>query len=77
MPHFELTQFVDAQKTDISVSVEGDFGEMKKTETPSKRQIFGRYVVFNSTAEETASAYVSVTNGVKQGGILSTWPCDV
>ena len=53
MPHYDLTKFVDAQKTEISVSAEGDFDEMKKTETPSKRQIFGRYVVFNSTAEET------------------------
>ena len=29
---------VDAQNTDISVSADGDFGEMIKTETPSKRR---------------------------------------
>ena len=28
----------DARKTQISVSADGDFGEMKKTETPSKRR---------------------------------------
>ena len=39
MPH-KLKQIVDAQKTEISVSADGDFGEMKITETPSK--ILGR-----------------------------------
>ena len=34
--HKNLTKFIDAQNTDISVSADGDFGEMKKTETPSK-----------------------------------------
>ena len=38
-----LTQFVDAEHTDISVSADGDFGEMKKTETPSKSRRIGRY----------------------------------
>ena len=36
MPH-ELKQIVDAQKSEISVSADRDFGEMKKPETPSKR----------------------------------------
>ena len=35
----------DAQKTDISVSADGYFGEMKKTETPSKSRRVGRYVI--------------------------------
>ena len=40
-------KFVDAQKTEISVSADGDFGEMKKTETPSKRRRVDRYVKNN------------------------------
>ena len=35
--------FDDVKKTEISVSADGDFGEMKKTETPSKRRIVGRH----------------------------------
>ena len=37
-------KFVSAQKTEISISADGDFGEMKKTETPSKSRRVGRYV---------------------------------
>ena len=33
------TKLVDAQKTEISVSADGDFGELKKTETLSKRRV--------------------------------------
>ena len=40
--HKNGTKFADAQKTEISVSADGDFGEMKKTETPSKRRRVGR-----------------------------------
>ena len=35
--------FDDGQKTEIAISVDGDFGEMKKMETPSKRRRVGRY----------------------------------
>ena len=35
--------FDDGQKTEISISADGDFGDMKKTETPSKRRRVGRY----------------------------------
>ena len=31
------TKVIDAQKTEISISADGDFGETKKTETPSKK----------------------------------------
>ncbi len=30
---------------EISISADGDFDEMKKTETPSKSRIVGRYAV--------------------------------
>ena len=30
------TKFIGAQNTEISISADGDFGEMKKKETPSK-----------------------------------------
>ena len=34
------------QKTDISISADGDFGEMKKTKkTPSKSRRVGRYSI--------------------------------
>ena len=33
----------DGQKTEIAISADGDFGEMKKMETPSKRRRVGRY----------------------------------
>ena len=39
-------KFVAAQKTEISISADGDFGEMKKTETPSKRLRVGRWLLF-------------------------------
>ena len=35
--------FDDSQKTEICISADGDFGEMKKTETPSKIRRVGRY----------------------------------
>ena len=38
------TKFVGAQNTEISISADGDFGEMRKTETPSKSRRVGRYV---------------------------------
>ena len=37
------TKFVCSHKTDISISADWDFGEMKKTETPSKSRRVGRY----------------------------------
>ena len=37
------TKFADAQKTEISVYEDGDFGELKNTEIPSKRRRVGRY----------------------------------
>ena len=37
-------KFVGAQKTEISISADVDFAEMKKTETPSKSRRVGRYV---------------------------------
>ena len=43
------TKFVSAQKTEISISADGDFGEMKKTETPSKSRRVGRYGIVQST----------------------------
>ncbi len=39
----ERTKFIGAQNTEISISADGDFGEMKKTETPSKSRRVGRY----------------------------------
>ena len=36
------TKFVGAQKTEISISADGDFGEKKKTDTPSKSRRVGR-----------------------------------
>ena len=39
------TQFVDAQKTEISISAVGDFGEMEKTATPTKSRRVGRYAL--------------------------------
>ena len=38
------TKLGDAQKTGISVSADGYFGDLKKTETPSKRRRVGRLV---------------------------------
>ena len=35
--------FDDGHTTEISISADGYFGEMKKTETPSKRWRVGRY----------------------------------
>ena len=32
------TKFVGAKKTELSISADGDFDEMKKAETPSKRR---------------------------------------
>ena len=37
--------FDDDQKTEISISAAGCFGEMKKTETSSKRRRVGRYAI--------------------------------
>ena len=37
--------FDDGQKTEISISAAGYFGEMKNSETPSKRRRFGRYAI--------------------------------
>ena len=37
--------FDDGQKTEISISAAGYFGEMKMAETPSKIRRFGRYVI--------------------------------
>ena len=37
------TKLVGAQKTEISISAEGDFGVMKNTKTPSKSRRVGRY----------------------------------
>ena len=37
------TKFVGAQKAGISIYADGDFGEMKKTETPSKSRRVGMY----------------------------------
>ena len=36
-------EIIDAQKTEISISADRDFSEIKKTETPSKRRRVGRY----------------------------------
>ena len=36
-------KIADAQKTEISVSEDGDFGELKNMEIPSKRRRVGRY----------------------------------
>ena len=37
--------FDDGQKTEISISAAGYFGEMKNTETASERRIVGRYAI--------------------------------
>ena len=37
--------FDDGQKTEISISAAGYFGEMKNTETPSKKLRVGRYTI--------------------------------
>ena len=37
--------FDDGQKTEILISAAGYFGEMKKTETPSKRRRVGSYAI--------------------------------
>ena len=39
------TKFVGAQKPEISISADEDFGEMKKTATPSKSRRVGRYAM--------------------------------
>ena len=43
IPQKTGTKFVGAQKTEISISADGDFGQLKKTETPSKSRRVGRY----------------------------------
>ena len=40
------TKLVVAQKTEISISADGDFSEIKKTETPSKSRRVGRYALY-------------------------------
>ena len=37
--------FDDGQRKEISISAAGYFGEMKKTETPSKRRRVGKYSI--------------------------------
>ena len=37
--------FDDGQKTEMSISADGDFCVLKKTETPSKRRRVGRYAL--------------------------------
>ena len=54
--------FDGGQKTEISISATGYFGEMKKTETPSKRRRVGRWVIFwTSVCHEPTSNYVFLT----------------
>ena len=43
MPQKTGKKFVGGQNTDISISADRDYGEMKKTETPSKSRRAGRY----------------------------------
>ncbi len=43
MPQKREKKFIGAQNTEISTSADGDFGEMKKIETPSKSRRVGRY----------------------------------
>ena len=43
-----------AQKTEMSISADGDFGGMKKTEIPSKSRRVGRYGVDTSEFPDDA-----------------------
>ena len=43
--------FGDDQNTDISISADGDYREMKKKDTPSKRQVLAGVLVLHYTSQ--------------------------
>ena len=67
--------FDDGQKTEISISADGDFGEMKKTETPSKRRRESWQVCYKAFTATSLMSYIDrIYSCLMQSNNFVIWP---